>query len=233
MSQKRQTDKLSIQDLPEEERPRERLLRQGAASLSTAELLALILRTGTASENAVHLSERILSHFDGLGRLTRATVEELKQFHGLGDAKIAQIMAALELGRRAALRPSGERPVIERAADAAELMHDLRDLEQEHVRVILLDSGRGVIATPTVYIGTVNASLLRVSEVFREAITRNSSALIVAHNHPSGDPSPSPEDVEITRALTAAGKLLDVTVVDHIIVARRGWRSMREMGLGF
>jgi DNA repair protein RadC len=224
---------VTIHDLPDDERPRERLLQRGAASLSSAELLAIILRTGTAQENVLHLAERVLTQFEGLSGLANATVGDLDQIKGLGGAKTAQILAALELGRRVATRPSSERPVIADAADAARLVSDMGDLAQEHIRVILLDNGRRVIAVPTVYIGTLNMSVLRVSEIFREAIARNSAAVVIAHNHPSGDPTPSPEDVEVTRTLDAAGKLLDIAVLDHIIIGHGGWRSLRELGLGF
>lgn len=225
--------KLTISDLPDAERPRERLLQHGASSLATAELLAILLRTGTPDENALRLSERVLAYFGDLGRLASATPEELRQFKGLGDAKVAQLLAAIEVGRRVASRSGGERPVVRNAAAAAHLLADMGDLRQEHVRVILLDTSRRVVAISTVYIGTMNASVLRVSEIFREAITRSCAALVIAHNHPSGDTRPSPEDVEVTRALVAAGELLDIPVLDHVIIAHGGWTSLREQGLGF
>ncbi len=228
-----QKPRLTINDLPDSERPRERLLRHGAATLATAELLAILLRTGTADENALRLSERVLAYFGDLGRLASATPEELRQFKGLGDAKAAQMLAAIEVGRRIASRGSSERPLIQNAADAARLLADMGDLRQENVRVILLDASRRMIAISTVYIGTMNASVLRVSEVFREAITRGCAAIVVAHNHPSGDARPSPEDVEVTRALVAAGELLDLPVLDHVIITHGGWTSLREQGLGF
>ncbi len=233
MASDRKQSNVPMQDLPDDERPRERLLSQGASALSTAELLAILLRTGTAQENALHLAERILAHFGGLHRLAQATPAELQRFRGMGDAKSAQLLAAFEVGRRLAARLSDERPVIANAADAARVVADMGDLPQEHVRVILLDAGRRLIAIRTVYIGTLNMSVLRVSEVFREAIARNSPAIVLAHNHPSGSPQPSPEDVEMTRALVAAGRLLDIAVIDHIIVARQGWRSLRDLRLGF
>lgn len=228
-----QPDKASIHDLPADERPRERLLRAGAAALSNTELLAIILRTGTAEENALRLAERLLTHYNGLHGLAQTAPEDLYRIKGIGAAKIAQIVAAMEIGRRLMTLPPDERPVINTAADAVRLVLDMRDLRQEHIRVILLDSVRRVIAIPTVYIGTLNASVLRVSELFREAITRNSPAIVIAHNHPSGDPAPSPEDIEITRTLIAAGRLLDIEVVDHLIIGQQGWVSLREMRLAF
>ena len=224
---------ISIHDMPQSERPRERLVSLGAASLSSAELLAIIVRTGTAQENVLRLCERILANFDGLQGLAQATMADLQQIHGLGEAKTAQIVAVLELGRRLMAYTPNERPMINSAADAARLLVDMGHLQQEHVRVMLLDMNRRVIATPTVYIGTLNASVLRVSEIFREAVTRNSPAIILAHNHPSGDPSPSPEDIEITRTLIAAGKLLDIVLVDHLIIGQQEWQSLKQMGLGF
>jgi len=223
----------TIQQLPDDERPRERLLAQGAAALSTTELLAIILRSGTTRENALQLAGRILAQYEGLPGLVRVSAAELTQLHGLGRAKAAQIVAALELGRRAGAVQGEKRPRITNAAVAAQLVQDMSHLTQEQVRVILLDSARQLLAIHTVYIGTVNTSVLRISEIYREAITRNSPAIILAHNHPSGDPSPSPEDVELTRAMVAAGELLDIHFVDHLIIGRDGWRSLREMQLGF
>jgi DNA repair protein RadC len=209
------------------------LLTQGAASLSSAELLAILLRTGTTQENVVHLAERILAEYDGLHGLAQASIAELLQFRGLGEAKIAQIMAGIEIGRRLTKYRPDERLPINTAADAARLVGDMGSLRQEHVRVILLDSARRVISIPTVYIGTLNASVLRVSEIYREAITRNSPAIILAHNHPSGDVSPSPEDIELTRTLIAAGQLLDIMLLDHLIIGDQVWTSLKDMGLAF
>lgn len=225
--------RLTISDLPDAERPRERLLNAGAASLSTAELLAIVLRSGSTDENALRLSERVLAYFGDLGRLSAATAAELCQFKGLGDAKAAQLLAAIEIGRRIAQRSISERPVIGSAADAARLVADMGELRQEHVRVILLDASRRVVGMTTVYIGTLNATVLRVAEVFREAVTRGCAAIIIAHNHPSGDATPSREDVEVTRALVTAGDLLDIQVLDHLIMAHNRWVSLREYGLGF
>lgn len=233
MPTKPANDSFTIHDMPYTERPRERLMALGAASLSTAELLAIILRTGTPEENVLRLCQRILAQFDGLQGLAQATPAELVQIRGLGEAKVAQMVAVLEIGKRLLAYAPNERPIIGTAADAARLLMDMGQLQQEHVRVVLLDMNRHVIATPTVYIGTLNASVLRVSEIFREAVTRNSPAIILAHNHPSGDPSPSPEDIEITRTLIAAGKLLDIVLIDHVIIGQQEWRSLKNLGLAF
>lgn len=227
------TESISIGDLPESERPRERLLRHGPAALSDSELLAILLRTGSPQDNVLRLAERILAHYGGLHGLASATTAELQHFHGLGNAKIAQIAAAMELGNRATAFSPQQRPVIRQAEDALRLVADMSTLPQEHVRTILLDSSRRVVAVPTVYIGTVNVSVLRVAEVLRDAIIRNCPAVIIAHNHPGGDSSPSPEDIEFTRALDAACRLLDMTLVDHLIVARDSWCSLRTLNLGF
>ena len=228
-----ESERLSMHDIPDSERPRERLLAQGPGALSNAELLAILLRTGTSEENVLHLAERLLAQFGGLQELAEASCAELLGLKGLGSAKVAQMGAAFELGKRLITYDPHQRPVIRQAEDAAQLVADMRQLQQEHVRVILLDISRRVIAIPTVYIGTLNASVLRVSEVFREAVIRNSPALIMVHNHPSGDPAPSPEDIDLTRTLIAAARLLDITLVDHLIIGRHDWSSMREMGLAF
>lgn len=224
---------LMIQDMSDSDRPRERLLQYGASALSNAELLAIILRTGTAAENVLHLSERILAQYNGLQGLAQAAPADLLNIKGLGTAKIAQVCAAVELGNRLMTQRDEPRPIINTAADAARLVMDMRLLSQEHVRVMLLDNNRRVQAITTVYMGTVNASLLRVAEVFREAVVRNCPAIILVHNHPSGDPAPSPEDIELTRTLIAGGRLLDITLLDHIIIGDHAWSSLKELGLAF
>ncbi len=205
-------------------------MASGAAALSNAELLAVIIRTGTPYEDAIRLAERILVRYDGLYGLAQANIAELHEVIGLGSAKIAQIIAALELSKRLTTAPASEPPTITSAADAAHYVSDMEFLTQEHVRVILLNSARHVVAVPTAYIGTISVTVLRPAEIFREAVRHSSPALILAHNHPSGDPTPSPEDIELTRTLAAAGRLLDITLVDHIIVGRRRWVSLRDQG---
>lgn len=224
----------TIHDMPSSERPRERLLNYGANALSTAELLAIILRTGTRNENVVHFSQRLLIEFGGLPGLSKASTQELEQVRGLGLAKITQIKAALELGRRLLVQAPEERPQVRSPADAAQLiMSEMELLEQEELRVLLLDTKNRVIATKTIYRGSLNTSLIRVGELFREAIRANCAAIIVAHNHPSGDPTPSPEDVAVTRQIVEAGKLLDIDVLDHLVIGRQRFVSLKERGLGF
>jgi DNA repair protein RadC len=225
---------LTIKDLPSSERPRERLLHYGAGALSTGELLAIILRTGTQNENVIQLSHRLLVTFDSLAGLAQASTAELVSAKGLGPAKVAQLRAALELGRRMLVQSPEERPQIRSPADAANLLlSEMSLLEQEHLRVILLDTKNRVLDTPTIYMGSLNTSLIRVGELFREAIRANCASLIVVHNHPSGDPTPSPEDVAVTRQIVEAGKLLDVEVLDHLILGRGRFVSLKERGLGF
>ncbi len=210
--------------------PGGRLMAHGAAALTESELIAIILRVGSPGESALHLASRILSHFDGLAGLAHASAPDLQEICGLSVDKVAQIAAALELSRRLISTRSAERPLITTSAEAARYVADMALLDQEHVRVILLDSSQRVVAAPTLYIGTLTTSVLRISEVYREAITRNSPALILAHNHPSGDPTPSPQDVEVTRALASAGALLDITLVDHVIIGHGRWVSLRDQG---
>jgi len=223
-----------IQDLPADERPRERLQRYGAAALSNAELLAIIIRMGVEGQSAVVLGQQLLAHFNGLRGLARASIDEICALKGFGPAKAVQIKAALELGRRLSLEAPEERFQITSPADAANLvMLDMSLLDQEHLWVLLLDTRNQVVDVVRLYQGSVNTSLIRVAEVFREAIKRNCAAIIVAHNHPSGDPTPSPEDVRITRQIYEAGKLLDIELLDHLIIGHQRFISMKERGLGF
>ena len=223
-----------IRDIDENERPRERLARLGPQSLSNAELIAILLRVGVPGENAVQVGQRLLQHFSGLSGLHRAAFEEVCSQHGLGTAKAAQLKAAIELGRRMALETPEERPSIHSPQDAADLlMYEMGALEQEHLRVILLDTRNRVLQIEEVYHGSLNSSQVRVGELFKAAVRRNAAAIIVAHNHPSGDPSPSPDDIAITRAIVQAGKLLDVDVLDHVVIGRGRCGSLKERGLGF
>ena len=223
-----------IADLPSGDRPRERLLRVGANALSNAELLAIILRVGGVGQNAVRLAEALLARFEGLPGLARAGVGELAQIKGVGDAKVAQVKASLELGRRLLAAAPDERPQIRSPADAANLlMGEMAFLEQENLRMVLLDTRNRVLSISTVYVGSINASVVRVGELFREAIRRNAAAVIVVHNHPSGDPAPSAEDVAVTRQVVQAGRLLDIQVLDHLVIGRGRYVSLKERGLGF
>jgi len=223
-----------ITDLDANERPRERLARLGAASLSNAELIAILLRVGVRGENAVAVGQRLLQTFGGLAGLHRATLTEICEQHGLGMAKAAQIKAAIELGNRLRLESPDERPTVHSPADAAALVqYEMSALEQEELRVILLDTRNRVLHIETVYRGSVNSSQVRVGELFKAAVRRNAVAIIVCHNHPSGDPTPSPDDVAVTRAIVQAGKLLDINLLDHLVIGQGRYVSMKDRGLGF
>jgi DNA repair protein RadC len=223
-----------ITDIEENDRPRERLAELGPQALSNAELIAILLRVGVQGENAVQMGQRLLQDLGGLHGLHQATFVEMCAQHGLGEAKASQIKAAIELGRRLAAQEPEERPAVHSPADAAEMVrYEMGALQQEHLRVILLDTRNRVIAVEKLYVGSLNASTVRVGEVFRPAIQRSAAALIVVHNHPSGDPSPSPEDVSLTRAIVQSGKLLDIDVLDHLVIGHNRWVSLKERGLGF
>jgi len=223
----------TIKDMPRGDRPRERLAHAGAGALSNAELLAIILRVGTGGENVLNLAQRLLNTH-GLVGLARKSIAELSEEKGLGEAKIVQVKAAFELGRRLLLSAPDERPQIRTPADAANLlMSDMGLLEQEQLRVMLLDTRNRVLAMPTLYAGSLNTAVVRVSEVFREAIRRNAAAIIVAHNHPSGDPAPSAEDIALTHEIINAGRLLDIEVLDHLIIGQQRFVSLKERGLAF
>jgi DNA repair protein RadC len=223
-----------ITDLAVDERPRERLEHLGPQALATAELLAILLRVGVAGENAVQVGQRLLNEYKGIAGLQRAPFEELCRQHGIGKAKAAQIQAAIELGRRLMRETPDERTAVNSPGDAADLVrYEMSALEQEHLRVILLDTRNRVLEIVEIYKGSVNSSQVQVGEIFKPAIRRNAPALIVVHNHPSGDPTPSPDDVVVTRAFVQAGKLLDVDVLDHVIIGQGKWVSLKERGLGF
>ena len=223
-----------IRDMAENGRPRERLIQVGPGAVSTAELLAIILRTGGNGENVLRLAERLLLKFGSIPGLARATIPELMSVKGIGQAKAVEIKAALEIGRRLMASAPEERPRVSSPADAANLlMSEMMFLEQEHLRLVLLDTRNRVLGTPNIYIGSLNTSVIRIGELFRAAIKANAAAFIVAHNHPSGDPSPSPEDINVTRQLVAAGKLLDMEVLDHIVIGHQRYVSLKERGLGF
>ena len=223
-----------ITDLHDDDRPRERLQNLGPQALSNAELIAILLRVGVQGENAVQVGQRLLQKFGGIAGIHRAPFGELLHQHGIGEAKAAQIKAAIELGRRLTLESPEERPTINSPADAAALVqYEMQALEQEHLRVMLLDRRNRVLEIVDLYRGSVSSSQIRVGDVFREAVRKNASAIIVMHNHPSGDPTPSPDDVAVTRAILQAGKLLDVDVLDHLVIGQGRWVSLKERGLGF
>lgn len=232
MSEQRNTYRIT--DLNESERPRERLEQLGAEALSEAELIAILLRSGIPGENAVQVGQRLLNELGGLYGLHRAGFEDLCGQSGIGPAKAAQIKAAIELGRRLVIENPEEKPAIHSPQDAAALvMYEMSALEQEELRVMLLDTRNRLIKVESIYRGSLNSSQVRVGELFKHAIKRNTGAIIIIHNHPSGDPTPSPDDIALTRAIVQAGKLLDVDVLDHLVIGRGKFVSLKERGLGF
>ena len=221
---------VTIRELPPEERPVNRLNRYGPTAVSNAELLAALIQT----PNALHVASLLLAKHKGLLGLARASNSELLDTPGLGPARVAQLKAALELGRRVMIASPDDKIQVKSPADAANLlMMEMGNLEQEHMRLILLDSKNHIVDTPTIYVGSLSMSVIRVGELFREAIRQNCASIIVIHNHPSGDPTPSSEDVAVTAMIIQAGKLLDIEVLDHLIIGRQRYVSLKERGLGF
>jgi len=218
-----------IRDLPATDRPRERLRDAGPGALSNQELLAILLRTGQANESALAVAARLLGRFDGLIGLARSRFAELCAERGLGEAKAAQLQAALELGRRVAAAQPEERAVIRHPMDVANLLQgEMGLLDQEHLRVLLLNTRNHVLATHEVYHGNVHTAVVRIGELFREALRQNAPCIILVHNHPSGDPTPSSDDISMTRQAIEAGELLDIEVLDHIVIAHGKFVSMKE-----
>jgi DNA repair protein RadC len=219
-----------IKELPASERPQQRLRDYGPAALSITELLACLLQT----PNALFQAQELIRRFSFPQGLLNASISELCQVSGIGPARAIQIKAALELGRRSMLERQDERYRITAPADAANLLlHEMNGLEQEHLVVITLDTKNRVLSQETLYVGNVNTSLIRIAEIFRPAIRQNAPAIIISHNHPSGDPDPSPEDVRVTREIVEAGKLLDIDVLDHLVIGDHRYISLKERGLGF
>ena len=223
---------VTIHEMPSNERPRERLVHFGASALSTTELLAIQLRIGTRERSAVGLAELLLSHFEGLRGVAGASVEELKHVKGIGEVKAIEIIAAVELGKRLAALTPEEKPCIRSPQDVANLlMPEMRDLKKEHLKSLLLDSKNRVMKVMTVSVGILDSSLVHPREVFKDAILASSASLIIAHNHPSGDPTPSPEDKRITQRLHEAGQLLGIDLLDHIVIGDQRWVSLKERGV--
>lgn len=220
-----------IREMRAEERPRERMQHYGPGALSHAELLAILLRTGTKDESSVHLAQRILNESGGLRRLAESEWEELTRIRGIGPAKALQLQAAIELGRRVARSRLPDTVKITCPQDAANLlMEELRHLKEEHFVCLFLDTKNQVIGRQTLSIGSLNASIVHPREVFRAAIRRSSASILCAHNHPSGDPTPSPEDIALTRRLSEAGELLGVELLDHLVIGDNRYTSLKETG---
>ena len=226
----------TMRELPEKERPREKMLRLGARGLSDAELLAILLRTGTVEESALSIAQGLLKEYEqpgGVALLAAARPEDLSKYKGIGNVKAITITAAIEFGRRLyARQASGDITSIRQPEDAANwYLHRLRYVQQEEFHVLLLSTKHQVLASCCVAIGTMDAALVDPRKVFQEAFRHQAAALILAHNHPSGDPSPSKEDIALTLRLAEAGKLLELPVLDHVIIGDGRFVSLKEKGL--
>lgn len=222
---------LMIRDFPQDERPRERFIQNGPESLSNHELIAILLRTGTKEESVLQLSNRLLSQFEGLRLLKDASLEEITSINGIGTAKAIQILAAVEIGRRVANLSTDDRYVIRSPEDGAKyVMNDMRFLSQEHFVCLYLNTKNQVLHKQTIFIGSLNASIVHPREVFKEAFRRSAASIICLHNHPSGDPSPSREDIEVTKRLAECGKIIGIELLDHLIIGENKFVSLKEKG---
>ncbi len=223
-----------LREMPLAERPRERLALRGPGGLTAAELIALLWGSGTRGRSAVDLATEALARHDGLAGLAQASELELAAMPGVGPARAAQLVAAFELGRRLlADWPSG-RWSIRGPSDIAErLILQMGRLEREELRVVMLDTKNHVLRVSTVYQGNVSASLVRVGELFRDAVRLNAAGVILVHNHPCGDPTPSPDDLHLTAEALAAGRLLDIALLDHLVIGHDAYVSLRDRGVSF
>lgn len=225
-----------LRDLPVDLQPRARMTYAGAGALNNSELLAITIGAGRPGANALDVAQELITDAGSLLNLGHRSLEELARHPGIGPAKAAQIKAAFELGTRLAsgFLNQPDPPTIRCPADAANLvMLEMMQLEQEEFRVAVLNTQNTLIRIITLYKGNLNTAVVRIGEVFRDAIRLNAAGIIVLHNHPSGDPTPSPEDVRITEQIVEAGRLLDIEVFDHVIIGRNRYVSLKERGLGF
>ena len=225
IKQEKLLNKMKIKDLPDSSKPRERFLKHGPESLSDAELFAIILRTGLVGENVMEMSNRLISKF-GLVNLFDCSLKELQQIKGIGPNKAMQLLAMSELGKRYNQEKNAVKKIT-CAEDVFKLFHTrLRDKKQEHFYVLMINSQNNIIAEQEVSKGILDASIIHPREVFKPAIKNSASKIILVHNHPSGDPNPSKEDLEITKELQDAGKMLDIKVIDHVIIGNGNFESL-------
>ena len=219
-----------LKALPLRERPTERIKDNGARSVSLTELLAALI--GGARQ--LEIAETLITRYQTIRNISIASIHEMATIKGLGISSAVRLKAALELGKRLQVEAPESRPQITSPADAANLvMAEMSVLEREELRVMLLDTRNRVTATHTLYVGSLNTNLVRVGELFTDAIRQLACAIIIVHNHPSGDPMPSPEDVRLTEMIVQAGKLLDIELLDHLIIGHGRFVSLKERGLGF
>jgi DNA repair protein RadC len=225
-----QENKIRILDMQKEDRPRERLVKKGPASLSDSELLAIILRTGSKKENVLNLSHRILNQYN-LKQLSRINLTQLMKVHGIKEGKAAQISACFEIARRLESCTEEIKPKINSPEDVYRLIYPrLREQKKEMFIELCLDTKNQVIKEETISIGSLNANVVHPREVFKMALAESAAHIIVAHNHPSGDPTPSREDIEITKKLVETGSIMGITVLDHVIIGDGRHFSMKEAG---
>jgi len=220
--------KKTIKDLPKVERPREKLMQYGPGKLSNSELLAIVLRSGKKGENVIELANKILKRFSK-DELPNLTFNDLKDYPGLGPAKACEIVACFELGKR--LLKDKKAEIYLKPREIWEELKDLRDHKKEHFVIFYLDSRNQEIKREIISVGSLNANLVHPREVFEPTVRHLAAQVILAHNHPSGDPEPSEDDLEITKRLTESGKILGIEVVDHIIVVKNGFLSFKEKNL--
>jgi len=231
MAEQSNTFRYTIKQMPEASRPRERLAERGAQVLSDQELVAIVLRTGSLQATALELASQMLTQLGGLNRLAAATLQDLVEFRGVGLAKAVQLLAAIELGRRIAAAGPEMRPAIGSPEDASALvMEEMRRLDREVFRILCLNTKNRVIANELISQGSLNASLVHPREVFKTAIRHSSAAILLVHNHPSGDPAPSQEDLGVTRRLLDAARIMDIEILDHIIIGDGRYISLKEQG---
>jgi len=222
----------TVRDLPRQERPRERLQKFGPEALSAQELLALVIGRGISKKSVMSIAQELLVKFGNVKAISQATIEELSQIKGIGLAKAAQIKACFELGKREELEPELKNfDIKDPEAVVKAIRASIRDEAKEHFKLILLNPRNKIIGISTISIGILNASLVHPREVFKDAITHSAASVVLAHNHPSGDPEPSEDDLKITRKLVDSGKILGIEVIDHIIIGKNNFCSYKERGL--
>jgi DNA repair protein RadC len=222
----------TVRDLPREERPRERLQKFGPEALSAQELLALIIGRGIPKKSVMSIAQELLTRFGNVKAISQATIEELSQIKGIGLAKAAQIKACFELGKREELEPELINFDIKNPESVVKAIRaSIKDKAKEHFKLILLNPRNKIIGISTISIGTLNASLVHPREVFKDAIVHSAASIVLAHNHPSGDPEPSEDDLKITKKLVDSGKILGIEVLDHIIITKNGFKSLANEGL--